>query len=146
MYLDLSHKERNSFFYCNPHLQLMLIIESGRKSSSVDIASQVISFEKKGLSFVVDDKDSLVVAGTSSNYEDISAVGDRQKDISLIEEDSDTRLRDLKDGSKPSREESRSQTKGENMEKRAPKEAGSARNNTEGNEQENTKRRSSEGI
>lgn len=86
------------------------------------------------------------MAGTSTTFEDRSPVGDRQKDISMIEEDSNTRLRDLQDGSKPSQEESRSQSKGESMEKRALKETGSAQNNTEGNEAENRERSSSEGI
>lgn len=84
------------------------------------------------------------MAGTSDNCEDKSTVCDSQKDISLTR-DSDTRLRDL-DESKPSQEESRSQNKGENVVKKAPKETGSAQNNTEGNEAENTERSSSEGI
>lgn len=86
------------------------------------------------------------MAGTSSNYEDRSPVGDRQKDISLTEEGSDTKLRDLEDGGQPSQEESCSQSKRENMEKRALKETGSAQNITEGNEADNTERNSSQGI
>lgn len=86
------------------------------------------------------------MAGTSSNYEDRSPVGDRQKDISLTEEGSDTKLRDLEDGGQPSQEESRSQSKRENIEKRALKETGSAQNITEGNETDNTERNSSQGI
>lgn len=86
------------------------------------------------------------MAGTSSNYEDRSPVGDRQKDISVTEERSDTKLRDLEDGGQPSQEESRSQSKRENIEKRALKETGSAQNITEGNETDNTERNSSQGI
>ena len=85
------------------------------------------------------------MAGTSGNYEDKSTVGDSQKDFSATQ-DSDTRLRDLENESKPSQEESRSEGEKENMEKRAPKEKGSTQNNTEGNEAENTERSSSEGI
>ena len=85
------------------------------------------------------------MAGTSDNHEDKSTVGHSQKDISLTQ-DSDTRLRDLENENKPSQEASRSESKGENMEERAPKETGSAQNNTEENEAENTDRNSSEGI
>ena len=123
------------------------IDQSGRKSTSVDVTGRVIiSVEQKALSFVVDDKDSLNVVGTRSNYEDKSTVGDSQKGTSLTQ-DSDTRLRDLENESKPFQEESRSQSKGDNMEKRAPiKEKGSAQNNTEGNEAANTEQSSSKGI
>lgn len=97
---------------------------------------------ENGASSVVNDIDPLVVADNNENDEN-RTVGDGQEE-NLIEKDSDTRRGE--DERKPSQEESCSQSKWKNKEKKASKGTGSAQNDTERKETENKERSSSAGT
>ncbi len=117
--------------------------QSARKSASTDVDDLEISIDENVAS-VVNDKTSLVVVDNINNQKERAAVGFEQKEMPLNERDVDTKLRE--DESKPSIQESNSESKGNKKKKKASMGTESIQSNNRYMEAKKEEQSSSKGI